>query len=170
MNIRVTGTTGHHGTLVVGNEKFPCALGSAGVQVQKREGDGSTPAGRFQLRAIWYRADRMAVDDTALPSHVITPGDGWCDAPEDKNYNRRVKLPYPAAAEALWRDDHVYDLLVILGHNDDPVVPHAGSAIFLHIANPDFGPTEGCIAIQSDALIRLVTLLDAKSYIEIMGS
>ncbi|MDE0779255.1 MAG: L,D-transpeptidase family protein [Alphaproteobacteria bacterium] len=170
MNIRVLVTNGHRGTLVAGAEIFPCALGPAGIQLQKREGDGVTPAGRFQLRAIWYRADRIARPDTALPINVITPDDGWCDAPKDDNYNRPVKLPYRASAEALWRDDHVYDLVVILGHNDDPVIPHKGSAIFLHIANPDFRPTEGCVAIQGDALNKLVAVLDANSCLEIMAT
>jgi L,D-peptidoglycan transpeptidase YkuD (ErfK/YbiS/YcfS/YnhG family) len=136
-----------------------CALGPRGVvsAAGKREGDGASPAGVWPLRRVLYRPDRRPPPATALPTSPLAPDDGWCDAPDDPAYNRPVKLPYPASAERLWRDDHVYDLIVVLGHNDDPVVAGAGSAIFLHLARPDFPPTEGCVALDAadlEALLR----------------
>src|ERR1700689_2079632 len=109
-----------------------CGLGPGGVAAvaDKHEGDGATPAGAWPLRRVLYRPDRRAAPATGLPVAPLDPADGWCDAPGDPAYNRPVVLPYPASAERLWRDDHVYDLIVVLGHNDDPVVPRAGSAIF----------------------------------------
>lgn len=132
------------------------ALGRSGVNAEKREGDGVTPAGRFRLRAVYYRADREAAPQTGLPAWAIDPGDGWCDAPADPLYNRPVRLPYPASCEHLWRKDGLYDLLVVLGHNDRPVTPGAGSAIFLHVAADGFAPTAGCVALAAADLRRLI--------------
>lgn len=126
-----------------------CALGWGGLKLaaDKREGDGATPVGSWPLRRVLYRPDRGAAPETGLPVATIAPDDGWCDAADDPAYNQPVRLPYPASAERMWRDDGLYDIVVILGHNDDPVVPGAGSAIFLHLAKPDFSTTEGCVAI-----------------------
>ena len=124
-----------------------CAIGRGGIARAKAEGDGATPAGRFPLRRVLYRADRIGAPRTVLPRAAIAPADGWCDAPGDARYNRAVRHPYPAQAERLWRADGCYDLLAVIGFNDDPVVAGAGSAIFLHVARPDFAPTEGCVAL-----------------------
>lgn len=133
--------------LEIGGRSFRCALGKTGVTNAKREGDNATPVGIFPLRRVLYRPDRANAPETALPVHAIAPTDGWCDAPDDPHYNRQVTLPYAASHERLWRDDHVYDIVVVLGHNDDPPVPDLGSAIFLHVARPGHPPTEGCVAL-----------------------
>lgn len=148
------------GWLDLAGRRVRCALGRAGVvaAADKREGDGASPAGTFGLRRALWRADRGPPPATGLPIQAIAPDDGWCDAPADPAYNRPVKLPYPASAEALWREDGVYDLLVILGHNDSPVIPGAGSAIFLHLATPDLAPTAGCVALGRDDLLNLLAL------------
>ena len=99
------------------------------------------------MRRLLYRPDRLAPPPTGLPTTPIGPADGWCDAPGDKNYNLPVILPYPASAEALWREDAVYDLIVPLGYNDGPIRPGQGSAIFLHLARDGYLPTEGCVAL-----------------------
>lgn len=160
----------HHGLLIAAEQSFECSLGPAGIRTNKREGDGATPAGRFPLRRVWYRADRLRAPETGLPLTRIQPDDGWCDAPEDPNYNRHVKLPYPASAETLYRDDGVYDLIVIPGHNDAPPVPGHGSAVFLHIAADGFGPTEGCVALTRDVLLRLLPRLTGESCLEISAA
>ncbi|WP_109107935.1 L,D-transpeptidase family protein [Azospirillum sp. TSO35-2] len=133
-----------------------CVLGRGGVRADKREGDGGTPVGRFPLRRVLWRADRLPRPDTGLPVDPIAETDGWCDAPEDPAYNRPVTRPYPASHEALWRDDHVYDIIVVMGHNDDPVVPGMGSAVFLHLVQPDRRPTAGCVALAPDDMLRLL--------------
>jgi L,D-peptidoglycan transpeptidase YkuD (ErfK/YbiS/YcfS/YnhG family) len=133
-----------------------CAVGPAGIRQDKHEGDGVTPAGRFPMRRVLWRADRLARPETALPLAAIAPQDGWCDDPADRNYNRPVTLPYPASAERLWREDAVYDVIVVLGHNDDPPVPGRGSAIFLHVARPDYAPTQGCVALALPDLLALL--------------
>lgn len=144
------------GSLSFLGRRYRCALGRNGIAADKREGDGTTPAGLFALRRLLYRPDRLAPPRTALPVAPLRPQDGWCDDPADRAYNRLITLPYPASAEALWRRDHLYDLVVVLSYNDDPVVAGRGSAIFLHLARPDRGPTEGCIALAFDDLLQVL--------------
>ena len=133
-----------------------CALGRGGVRTDKREGDGATPAGAWPLRRVLFRADRLAKPDTRLPIQALTPNDGWCDDPAASAYNKPVVLPFAASHERLWRDDRLYDVIVVLGHNDDPPVAGKGSAIFMHVARDDFGPTEGCVALALRDLLRLL--------------
>ena len=143
------------------------AVGRAGVKLDKQEGDGATPAGTFPLVSVYYRPDRIASPASKLPVRPLAPNDGWVDGPTDANYNRLVSLPYPASAEQMWRDDDLYDALVVIGYNMEPVVPGAGSAIFLHIATPDFAPTAGCVAVNREVLLNLLPLLGPGSTITI---
>jgi L,D-peptidoglycan transpeptidase YkuD (ErfK/YbiS/YcfS/YnhG family) len=157
------------GMLQIAGRAVRCALGPAGVRpaADKREGDGATPAGVWPLRAVWYRPDRGPAPTTALPVRPIAPEDGWCDAPGDPAYNRPVKLPYPASAETLWRDDGIYDLVVLLGHNDDPPISGMGSCIFLHLNRPGYPPTQGCVAIARPDLEELLALATPGDALEI---
>lgn len=144
------------GRLSLGARTLRCALGRGGVRIDKREGDGATPVAVLPLRRVLYRADRVAIPRTALPREPIGPNDGWCDDPMHPDYNRMIRLPHPARAESLWRTDAVYDLLVVLGWNDQPVEPGRGSAIFLHLARPDYAPTDGCVALAETDLRALL--------------
>ncbi len=163
MNILVRAKPGATtGTLSFDGETIPCAIGRSGIisNDAKQEGDGATPAGVWPLRRILFRSDRLRKLTSGLPTENIDPADGWCDDPSDPQYNRPVKLPYAASAETLWREDELYNVCVILGHNDDPVMPHKGSAIFFHVAKEKDGElcaTEGCIALPQDQIIRLLT-------------
>lgn len=139
-----------------GARAMRCALGPSGIVAEKREGDGTTPAGRFPLRRLLYRPDRLAPPATGLPLLPLAPDDGWCDDARDPLYNRPVRLPYGASHERLWLVGEVYDLIVVLGHNDDPVRPGAGSAVFLHVARPDYAPTQGCIALAKPDLLAVL--------------
>lgn len=161
MDIIVTPIAGEasRGTLRYRSFAFPCVLGRGGVSADKREGDGATPVGRFALKRVLYRSDRLIPPVTRLPIAPIGRDDGWCDAPDDPLYNRPVTLPYAAGAEHMWRDDALYDVVVVLGHNDDPVVPGAGSAIFMHVAPPDGAPTAGCVALAREDLLTLLRAL-----------
>jgi L,D-peptidoglycan transpeptidase YkuD (ErfK/YbiS/YcfS/YnhG family) len=158
MNLTVT-ANGDGAWLDWGDGARRAAIGPGGIALKTGEGDGITPRGAWPVREVFYRADRMDKPRTALPLHAIEKDDGWCDAPEDNGYNRLVKLPYPASAEAMWRDDHLYDLVVVLGYNDDPVVAGKGSAIFLHLARPDYAPTHGCVALAREDVIMAVEQL-----------
>jgi L,D-peptidoglycan transpeptidase YkuD (ErfK/YbiS/YcfS/YnhG family) len=131
-------------------------LGRSGVSATKQEGDGATPVGSFLLRSVFYRPDRLETPVTGLPIWALTQSDGWCDDPTHADYNRQVRLPFAASHERMWREDHLYDLGAVLGHNDDPVVAGQGSAIFLHVAKPDYAPTEGCVALALDDLLTVL--------------
>nr|WP_294510331.1 L,D-transpeptidase family protein [uncultured Rhodopila sp.] len=146
------------GLLTIQSETFRAALGRGGVRADKREGDGVTPAAALPLRQVFYRADRLAAPDCAVPVRALGRDDGWCDDPADAAYNRPVRLPIGASAEALWRDDAVYDIIGVLGWNDNPIEPGRGSAIFLHIAQPDYAPTAGCVALAPDDLRRILAM------------
>ena len=139
-----------------GGRRMRCALGRGGVIGAKREGDRATPAGQWPMRRVLYRADRIAAPATALPVAPIAPSDGWCDDPIHPDYNRAVALPHPARCEPLWRSDRVYDLIVVLGYNDEPVRTGLGSAIFLHVARRGFAPTEGCVALARADLLAVL--------------
>ena len=137
-----------HGTVLYwGTGARRCAVGRGGIGTKTAEGDGITPVGTWPIRRILYRADRVPRPATTLPVAEITPDDGWCDAPNDPRYNTQIKLPDAVSHELLWRKDRLYDLVAVLGFNDDPVAPGKGSAIFLHIAREGYAPTEGCIAL-----------------------
>jgi L,D-peptidoglycan transpeptidase YkuD (ErfK/YbiS/YcfS/YnhG family) len=137
-----------------------CALGRYGVIAapDKREGDGMSPIGLWPIRRVLYRPDRRPPPMTALSTQPLGPADGWCDDPGDPLYNQPVTHPYPSSAERLWRDDSIYDIIAVLGHNEDPPAPGAGSAIFLHLARENYAPTEGCVALAQDDLTALLAL------------
>jgi L,D-peptidoglycan transpeptidase YkuD (ErfK/YbiS/YcfS/YnhG family) len=147
------------GRLILGGEVFRAALGKGGVRgPEKEEGDGATPAGLLPLRRVLYRADRVPPPACVVPIEPLAPDDGWCDDPRHTDYNRMVRLPHDARCETLWRRDEVYDLIGVLGWNDAPIIKGAGSAIFLHVARPDYAPTEGCVALALPDLRRALAL------------
>ena len=168
MDLIVTAKMGEtRGVAHLNDRSFDCALGRAGLLADKREGDGGTPIGRFPFRRLLYRADRVARIETRLPARHIERDDGWCDDPASPDYNKPVRLPHPARHENMWLEAPLYDLVVVIGHNDDPVVPGAGSAVFLHVAREDWGPTAGCIAFRREDLLAILAQVSTSDEIEI---
>ena len=157
------------GSLHFGTRTVRCALGKGGVTAAKREGDGATPVGVYALRRLYYRADRVAALHSGLTMQPLTQNDGWCDEPAHPRYNTFVTLPFDGRHERLWRDDRLYDVIGVIGYNDEPIVPGLGSAIFLHVAAPDYAPTEGCVALGLDDLFSVLAVCDATTRIEILG-
>jgi L,D-peptidoglycan transpeptidase YkuD (ErfK/YbiS/YcfS/YnhG family) len=159
------------GFLDLGERKVRCALGRSGVKpaADKREGDGASPAGIWPIRRVLYRPDRGPPPASAFELQPISRDDGWCDEPADPAYNRPVRLPYPASAEHMWLESGVYDIVVVLGHNDDPVVPGMGSAIFLHLSKPDYSPTQGCVAVPRADLEELLAKALPGDAVEILA-
>ena len=142
-----------------GDAVYRCAVGRSGIRPDKTEGDGASPAGCFALSRVIYRQDRLNKPNTVLPLEKIEPSDGWCDAPGDPAYNSPVTLPYPASCERLFREDKLYDIIVVTGHNTNPVVPHSGSAVFIHVAGgPEYPPTKGCIAFALEDLLDILAI------------
>lgn len=139
-------------TLHFENRIFSAAIGRNSIRIDKREGDGATPVGFLPVRRLLYRADRIQPPNTCVSCEKISENDGWCDDITHSDYNRQIKLPHPARHEKLWLDDNIYDIIGVLGYNDDPIIVGEGSAIFLHIAQPNMTPTDGCIALRFDDL------------------
>ncbi len=157
----------HDGVLFAGHLQYKCKLGRSGIRAHKTEGDGATPAGTFPLRHVFYRGDRLGPIATDLPCSEIGESDGWCDEPDDPLYNRKVILPHSSSTERMWRDDNQYDVVVVLGHNDDPVVPRKGSAIFLHVKNSNGNATAGCIALTRDEILNVLRIVRSDCTLEI---
>ncbi len=147
------------GRTTIGTTSVRCAFGRSGRRVLKREGDGATPIGTWRFISVFYRADRVRRPRTILPVRVLKHNDGWCDAVGDRNYNRYVRLPYAASAERMWRDDHLYDLVIVISHNRHCRVQGGGSAVFLHLNRPGHQPTEGCIALKEHDMRRLLSAI-----------
>jgi L,D-peptidoglycan transpeptidase YkuD (ErfK/YbiS/YcfS/YnhG family) len=153
------------GWLTAGPLALPVALGRGGIKANKREGDGATPRGSFRLKRLWWRAGRHARPATLLPAQRIMPDDGWCEDPNDRRYNKHIKVPENSKADRLARKDNLYDFIVELDHNTRPRVSGRGSAVFIHIARPGFAPTAGCVALELNALRRLLARLGPRTRI-----
>ncbi|MBX9622068.1 MAG: L,D-transpeptidase family protein [Alphaproteobacteria bacterium] len=139
-----------------GQNLLPCTWGRGGIRGNKKEGDGATPIGTFPFRKVFYRADRLAAPKTCLPLKPLTPQDGWCDDVEDPAYNKHIQKPFEGRHEDLWRADHLYDIILIVGHNDNPIVKDEGSAIFVHLRHPESTPTDGCVALDLTDLLKIL--------------
>ena len=160
---------GKAGLLHADGHAISCSIGRGGLiaAADKKEGDGATPIGRWPIRGVLLRPDRVPPPTgLQLPWRWIRPEDGWSDGIDDPAYNRPVRHPHDFSAERLWREDGLYDVIVVLGHNDAPVVPGAGSAIFWHCWR-DAATTEGCVAIASEDMIALLPKLAAGDLFEI---
>lgn len=155
------------GTLRYGHMVFRAALGGRGVRTVKREGDGAAPLGSWPILWAYYRPDKVRHPKTGIPLHPIRQDAGWCDEPEDRNYNRPVGLPYKASAERLWRDDGLYDLVVVIDYNLRSRSKGRGSAIFMHAAHPAWDPTAGCIAISLGHLRQLLAALRPRTSVAV---
>lgn len=149
------------GTLTYRGKRYRCALGKSGLSDAKREGDNATPTGTFPLRMMFYRPDVFpAPPATKLPLRPLAPDDGWSDDATLPEYNTLVRLPYHGSHEKLWREDRVYDLIVVVGYNDNPPVPGKGSAIFMHVAREGYTPTAGCVALAKEDFLEIFKDVD----------
>jgi len=165
-----TVSRGSHGySLEAAQSSVPCLVGKAGLiaAADKREGDMATPVGDWPLRLVYYRPDRVTLPVSHLPSIALTPEMGWCDDPHDEHYNRAVDLPFAASHERLWRDDGLYDVIVVLGHNDSPPEPFLGSAVFFHLREPDTQHTAGCVAVTKEDMLSLLRGADTGTILRI---
>jgi L,D-peptidoglycan transpeptidase YkuD (ErfK/YbiS/YcfS/YnhG family) len=159
---RLSSNGASRGWLIAGATQMPCAIGRSGIGRTKFEGDGKTPAGRFAISCFLFRPDsgfRPGRNFRALP---IRRDGAWCDDPGDRNYNRRVRLPYGKSREGIWRDDRLYDVIGILDYNMRRRVRGRGSAIFFHLAPPDLSPTQGCVALRTADMRRLLPRLSGR--------
>ena len=159
IRIRAAAGDPRRGWLVADGQAVPVALGRGGIIANKREGDGGTPKGTFRPRQLWWRADRHPRPRTFLPIRAIAPEDAWCEDPASPHYNQPVRLDQANAGDRLTRDDRLYDFIVEIDHNASPRIRGRGSAVFLHLARENFGPTAGCVSMTKPAMLRLLQRL-----------
>ncbi len=156
------------GHLTFKNLKFRCTLGKAGIGKKIREGDSITPRGIFKLVKVFYRADKIKNLQTSLKKIRIKKNMGWCDDSKSKFYNKLIRLPSNFGCEKLYRSDRLYDLVVVLNYNLNPIIKNKGSAIFIHVAKKTFKKTEGCIALNKENLINLLSVIRKNTKIKII--
>ena len=143
-------------------------MGKRGISIKKKEGDFITPKGTFKIREIFYRKDRVQNLITRIKKTVIRKNMGWCDDPKSKKYNKLVYFPFKHSAEKLYRSENIYDIILVLNFNMNPVKKNKGSAIFIHIAKKNFQPTQGCIALDKSELIKLVKSIKINTIVKII--
>ena len=158
------------GYLKYKNFKFRCALGKNGIKKKIKEGDNITPKGKFKLIKIYYRQDKIKKIKSSIAKIKIKKNMGWCDDPKSNFYNQQIKLPSKFCHEKLYRNDRIYDLLVVLNYNTEPIVKNKGSAIFIHIAKKNYKPTAGCIALKKRDLIKLLQIIKKNTKINISAN
>lgn len=165
VRIRPAAGNPRRGWLSAGALTIPVALGRGGIRANKREGDGGTPRGSFRPRRLWWRGDRHSRPRTFLPVRAIRAADAWCEDPGDRHYNRPIRRGEGQGGDRLTRDDHLYDFIVEIDHNTRPRVAGRGSAVFLHLARDNFGPTAGCVSMTGSAMLRLLRRLGPRTRI-----
>ena len=143
--------------------KIKCSIGKRGITVKKIEGDNKTPAGTFRFKSIFYRKDRVPKIKTSLQKIVITKKMGWCDDVNSNFYNKLIKFPFNKSAEKFWIKDNIYDVIIILNYNMNPILKNKGSAVFLHVARKNYTPTKGCIAISKKDMYFLISKINTKT-------
>jgi L,D-peptidoglycan transpeptidase YkuD (ErfK/YbiS/YcfS/YnhG family) len=156
------------GYLIYKNSKFRCSLGINGIKNKKKEGDGITPKGIFKLKKIYYRKDKVKNIVTKVKKIKITKDMGWCDDPKSKFYNKLIRLPSKFGHEKLYRKDDIYNLIIILDYNMNPVIKNKGSAIFIHLAKKNYKPTQGCMGLKQNDLIKLIKMIKKNQKIKII--
>ena len=147
--------------------KIKCAIGKSGISAYKREGDGCTPKGIFKFKCIFYRKDKISKIKTKLKKIVIKKNMGWCDDSRSRKYNQEIKFPFQYNAEKLFKKDRFYDIFINIKYNQNPVKKGKGSAIFLHLTNKKYKPTNGCIAVLKKDLLKVLPHINKKTKISI---
>ena len=155
------------GYLQYKNLKFRCALGKAGIKKKEKEGDNVTPKGVFKISSIYYRPDKIKNIITTIKKIKIKKNIGWCDDPNSHFYNQPISLPNKFGHEKLYRNDSLYDLILVLNYNVNPIIKNKGSAIFIHIAKKNYKKTRGCVALKKNHLIELISKIKKNTKIKI---
>jgi len=155
------------GYLKYKNLKFRCALGKAGIKKKEKEGDNVTPKGIFKIIKMYYRPDKIKNIKTNIKKIKIKKNIGWCDDPSSRFYNQQINLPSKFSYEKLYRNDNLYDLILVLNYNTNPIIENKGSAIFVHIAKKSYTKTKGCIALKKKHLIELISIIKKNTKIKI---
>ena len=147
------------------NNKVKCAIGKKGIGRKQKEGDQITPQGTFRIKNILYRKDKINYLRSVIKKTPIKKNMGWCDDPKSKDYNKLIKYPFNYKSEKLYRSNNIYDIILVLNFNMQPIKKNKGSAIFIHVSNNKYSPTQGCIALKKKDLVKLIKSINKKTKI-----
>ena len=147
--------------------KLKCSIGKSGITNSKKEGDLASPKGIFKLGMLYYRKDRIKLLNCKKRKKIIKKNMGWCNDSRSKKYNQEIYFPFKYRAEKLYRKDNIYDIFINIKYNYLPSVKKKGSAIFLHLANSNYKPTSGCIAIAKKDFLKILPLINNETRISI---
>ena len=153
--------------LTYNNYKAKCSIGKRGIGYKKKEGDLVTPKGKYKIKYILYRRDRIKEIKTKIKKIIIKKNMAWCDDPNSRKYNKLVKLPSAFGYEKLYRRENIYDIIIVLNYNMNPIKKNKGSAIFIHIAKKNYKKTEGCVAIKKNELLKVLKFLNSETIVKI---
>tara|TARA_B100000965_G_scaffold354738_1_gene331567 strand:+ start:1705 stop:2196 length:492 start_codon:yes stop_codon:yes gene_type:complete len=153
--------------LLADNYKAKCAVGKRGIGIKKKEGDLITPKGKFKIKCILFRKDRVDSLKTKIKKIAIKKNMGWCNDSASQKYNRLIRFPFHYGAEKLYRNDNSYDIILVLDFNFRPVIKGKGSAIFIHVAKKNYKSTAGCIALYKRDLIKLIKIINTKTIVHV---
>ena len=153
--------------LTFNNYKAKCAIGKRGIGYKKKEGDLITPKGRYKIKYILYRKDRVKKISSKIKKIAIQKNMGWCDDPKSKNYNKLINLPSTFSFENLYKKENIYDIVIVLNYNMNPIIRNKGSAIFIHVARKNYQKTKGCVAIKKNHLIQIIKELKHNTKVKI---
>ena len=145
------------------NFLYRCAIGKNGITNSKIEGDKCTPSGIYSIDKIYYREDRLSLPKLDFQTIPINKNFGWCDDIHSSYYNKFIKFPFSHSAEILYREDNIYNIICIINYNTNPIIKKRGSAIFLHLANKNYTPTRGCIALSKKDMLLLINNINKKT-------
>lgn len=151
--------------LIINNYKVKCAIGKRGIGIKKKEGDYITPKGKFKIKYILYRKDRILNFKTKVKTVIIKKNMGWCNDPKSKKYNKFIRFPFKFSAEKIYRTDNIYDIILVLNFNTNPVLKKKGSAIFIHIAKKNYKNTEGCVAVSKRDLRKIIKIINKRTIV-----
>ena len=147
--------------------KLKCCIGKSGIKYLKKEGDLATPKGTFKLGLLYYRKDRNKFIKSKIRKKIIKKNMGWCDDSQSKKYNKEIKFPFKYTAEKLYRKNKIYDILINIKYNSNPIKKKRGSAIFLHLTNKKYKPTKGCVGIVKKDFLKIIPFINKKTKISI---
>ena len=133
--------------LTFNNYKAKCSIGKRGIGLKRKEGDLITPKGKYKIKFILYRKDRVKIQ-SKIKKIVIKKEMGWCDDPNSKQYNKLIMLPSVYNYEKLYKKENIYDIIIVLNYNMNPTIKNKGSAIFIHVSKRNYKKTEGCVALK----------------------
>ena len=149
------------------NYKVKCALGKRGIGNKKKEGDLITPKGVFKIKYVLYRKDRVKKIKTKLKKIIIKKNMGWCNDIESNQYNKLIRLPSSYSHEKLYKKENIYDIILVLNYNMNPIIKNKGSAIFIHVSKKNYKGTEGCVALKKIHLIKVLRELKKNTAVKI---